>query len=63
MTMTISLADQIKSVEREIAMRKGVYPRRIADKKMSQTKADHEIAAMEAVLGTLRGVAERTRLL
>ena len=52
--MKITLADQIKSVEREIAMRKAVYPKRVAAKAMSQEKADHEIAAMEAALRSLQ---------
>lgn len=50
----ITLAVQIKAVEREIAMRKAVYPKRIASKAMRQETADHEIAAMTAVLGTLK---------
>jgi len=35
-------------------MRKAVYPKRVATKAMSQVRADHEIAAMEAVLRTLK---------
>ena len=50
----MSLDNQIKAVEREIAMRKAVYPKRIAAKAMTQERADHEITAMEAVLRTLR---------
>lgn len=45
--------EQIKCVKREIAMRKKAYPRRIAQGRMTQKKADHEIATMEAVLRTL----------
>ena len=52
--MTVSLPEQIKCVEREIAMRRRVYPRWVADKRMTQAKADHELAAMEAVLETLK---------
>ncbi|HEU0173985.1 MAG TPA: hypothetical protein VFV58_06955, partial [Blastocatellia bacterium] len=50
----IPLTVQIKAVEREIAMRKAVYPKRVASKAMKQETADHEIAAMTAVLATLR---------
>lgn len=50
----IDLAAQIKCVEREIGMRERVYPRWVASKKMSQQKADAEIAAMNAVLATLK---------
>lgn len=43
-------------------MRESVYPRRVADGKMSQKKADHEIGAMRAALETLRELArERSR--
>ena len=50
----MELAEQIKCVEREIAMRRRVYPNWVASGKMKQEKADHEISAMEAVLYTLR---------
>ncbi len=53
----IGLPEQIAEVEQEIAMRRVVYGRRVADKKMSQAKADKKIAAMEAVLATLRKLA------
>jgi hypothetical protein len=52
----ITLSDQIASVQREIRMRSKVYPRWVADKKLTQSKADHEIAAMRAVLATLEQV-------
>jgi len=54
---SVSLARQIEAVEREVAMRRRVYPRRVADGRMTQRQADTETAAMEAVLATLRGVA------
>jgi hypothetical protein len=54
---TISLADQIRCVRREIAMREAVYPRRVSIKKMKQETADHELAAMRAVLATIEGLA------
>ncbi len=40
-------------VEREIAMRRQVYPRQVGQGKMKQATADLQIAAMEAVLLTL----------
>lgn len=52
----IGLAEQIACVEREIRMRREVYPRRVGDRKMSQAKADKELTAMVAVLATLRGL-------
>ena len=54
---TLSVAAQIKSVEREIAIRREVYPHRVASGKMKQATADYEISAMRAVLQTLRAQA------
>lgn len=61
--MAIQVTEQIACVEREIAMRKRVYPRWVADERMTQAKADHEIRAMEAVLETVRAADERERLI
>ncbi len=58
-----SLAQQIGCVKREIAMRRRVYPRWVADGRLIQSKADAEIAAMEAVLATLQALEEKERLL
>lgn len=49
----VSLARQIASVKREIALRTRVYPRQIDMKRMTPAEADREIAAMTAVLHTL----------
>jgi len=45
----VSDRDKLKCVEREIAMRKLVYPSRVRAGKMSQREADHEIRMMEAI--------------
>lgn len=50
----ITVAEQIASVIREIGMRKHVYPGWVAKGKMKQDKADHELAAMESALVSLR---------
>lgn len=39
-----------EAIERELKLRRSVYPRRIADKKMTQALADKQIAVMEAIL-------------
>lgn len=59
----IPLTEQIKCVEREISMRERVYPAWVQANRMTQRKADDEIAAMRAVLETLRGVERGGRLL
>jgi len=48
----VTLADQIRCVQRELAMRRVVYRRHPP----RGTTAEHEIAAMAAVLETLRTV-------
>lgn len=49
----VSLEEQVACVVREIGMRDRVYPAWVTSKRMSQEKADHEHAAMRAVLVTL----------
>jgi hypothetical protein len=57
--MTVSIQEQLKCAQREAAMRRNVYPKWIAARRMTQEKADAEIAAMEAIAATL----ERQKLL
>jgi hypothetical protein len=52
----ITLEQQIKCVGREIGMRRNVYPKFVGSGKMSQEKADYEIAAMTAVYETLKNL-------
>lgn len=51
-----SLADQIACVEREITMRKKVYPRQVARGNMGAVVMQLELARMAAVLETLKGL-------
>lgn len=51
--MSASLDEQLKCVEREISMRKRVYPRWVADGRMSSQKAEYEIATMNEVAESL----------
>jgi hypothetical protein len=43
----------IRCTERELELRKHVYPRRVEAKKMTQEEADRELAYMRAVRQTL----------
>jgi hypothetical protein len=52
--MSVPLMIQINAVRREIGYRERVYPRWVQLEKMTQDKADLEIAAMRAVLVTLQ---------
>jgi hypothetical protein len=54
----LTMDELIACVEREIRLRQQVYPRRVADKRMSQAKADREIEMMGAVLKCLRWMKE-----
>jgi hypothetical protein len=53
----VPLALQIACVKRELALRKNVYARRVADHKMRQGEADLELSHMAAVLDTLERLA------
>ncbi|RWE48581.1 MAG: hypothetical protein EOS79_08585 [Mesorhizobium sp.] len=53
MTEKVAIAGQIAEVQREIALRRNVYPNRIRDGKMRQSEADLCMRRIEAVLATL----------
>jgi len=55
--------DKLRCVEREIKMRKQVYPNRVLTGRMTQVQADREIACMEAIAQDLSRVAEKDRLI
>jgi hypothetical protein len=63
MTDVITAADKLACAEREVKMRKHVYPNRIATNRMSAGKAAHEIACMEAIAADYRIAAEKERLI
>ncbi len=52
--MTITATDKRKCAERELAMRRGVYPRWVVKGRMKQEVADREIAIMEAIVEDYR---------
>lgn len=56
--MPIPMTAQIACVEREIRMRVAVYGRRVQEGRMKEVTADSELAAMRAVLATLKAIAE-----
>jgi hypothetical protein len=61
--MGVEIGDQLKAAKREAALRRRVYPRWVAENGMTQAKADHEIAAMDAIVETLERLEKATRLL
>lgn len=48
-----TFAEQKEAAERELRMRRSVYPRWVANKKMTQAKADRELVLMEDIVETL----------
>lgn len=49
----ISLNQQIDEVDRELVQRAAVYPRLVSANKLAQSKADYQMARMQAVKRTL----------
>lgn len=62
-----TIAEQLDAAERELAMRRRVYPKWVQDQKMTQAKADHETECMASIVKTLetlkmlREVSEQMR--
>lgn len=56
----ISLSDQIKEVDREIALRRAVYPKFVQSSKLKQSSADQQMERMVAVRETLVRLKELT---
>lgn len=54
----VPLRHQIEEVERELVMRRQVYPGLVRRKTMRQGEADLHMGRMEAVLATLRWLQE-----
>lgn len=52
----MTLPDQIACARRELAMRRSAYPGWVRSGKMTQAKADHELACMAAIIDTLERV-------
>ena len=48
--MTFSTEDKLKSLRREIALRKSAYPKWIGSGRMTEEVAEREIAVMDSIL-------------
>jgi hypothetical protein len=51
----VPLAEMVAEAERELHMRRSVYPRRVSAGKMTQAKADRAIVVQTAIIETLKG--------
>lgn len=58
MTVEITAKDKAECAEREVKQRLYVYPRRVADGKMTQALADKQIAIMQSIAADYRKVAD-----
>jgi len=54
MASTFKTEDLVKCAEREVAYRRRVYPRLVAEHRMSREHADREIAMMEEIAVRLK---------
>lgn len=55
-----SLFEQVNEAQRELGMRREVYPRLVAKRQKSQSEADYLISVQESILRTLQFL-ERNR--
>lgn len=63
MSAPVTAREKREAVEREVGMRRRVYPRWVELRRMTQEKADREIAIMEAIAADYRKLEEGERLL
>jgi hypothetical protein len=55
--------DKLQCVERELKYREVVFPRRVADKKMTEKQAERELDIMRSIADDYRQQLEMERLL
>lgn len=58
MKRKISIEQQISEIQREIGLRKNVYPGLVARGRMRQGEADEHMARIEAALTTLQWIRD-----
>lgn len=56
-------AEKLACAERELKLRRRVYPRWIERGQMTQKLADHEIACMESICADYRSQTDKEKLL
>lgn len=61
--MTVPIGEQVACIERELRYRQRVYPDWVSRGRMTWNKAREELRRMEAVLETLKHIAEGQRLI
>lgn len=59
----ISIDEQVQCAKRELGFRERCYPRWVTERRMTQEKADKEIACMQAIIVTLERQRDALRRL
>jgi hypothetical protein len=63
MTSPISNAEKLACAKRELQMRENVYPRWIAQNKIKEATARHQLAVMRAIVEDYQQAVDAERLL
>jgi hypothetical protein len=63
MGVTFTLRELVECAEREVRLRRRVYPNRIETGRMSPALAERQIAMMEEIAARLRVLEQQTELL
>lgn len=63
MTPRFTATEKLAEIDRELRLRRHVYPSRVAAGKLGQKMADRQIAIMEAIRADYAEKAEKERLL
>lgn len=58
---SFTASDKLTAIERELGYRRRVFARRVEERRMKQSQADHEIAVFEAIADDYREQAEIER--
>lgn len=61
LAMIYTVEQKLACIEREINMRKHVYPNRILTKRMSKQKAEYELALMSAIADDYRKLVSQPK--
>jgi hypothetical protein len=55
----INAQQKLRSAQRELALRRNVYPSQVDRGRLKQSVADHEIAVMEAIVADYQTIVDR----
>lgn len=58
---TVSLAEQLAEANRELGLRRALYPKWVRENRMRQDKADRCIATMEAIRDSIANLLKQEK--